>query len=110
MITTLCAVKRVIQADRGRSACKCSIVTPPGRLVYGLTIDLTLASVPNYGLDDGELKQVISTKPAGMDGRSISGRRAGNLWLVWWIHRYRPSGSRATARKAGLSLALEPEG
>lgn len=41
------------------------------------TIGLTLASVPNYGLDDGELKQVISSRPAGLDGRSISGRRAG---------------------------------
>lgn len=43
----------------------------------GLAIDLTLASVPNYGLTDGELKQVISSRPAGLDGRPISGRRAG---------------------------------
>lgn len=42
----------------------------------GWTMDLTFASVPNYGLDDGELKQVISSRPAGLDGRSISGRRA----------------------------------
>ena len=46
-------------------------------LVDGLIIDLTLASVPNYGLNDGELKQVIPSRPAGLDGRSIRGRRAG---------------------------------
>ena len=38
-------------------------------------IDLTLACVPKYGLDN-ELKQVIPSRPAGLGGRSISGRRA----------------------------------
>ena len=47
----------------------CTIATPPGVLVDGLLIDLTLAGVPNYGLIDGELEQVIPSRPAGLDGR-----------------------------------------
>jgi hypothetical protein len=77
--------------------------------VNGLIIDLTLASDPKYGLDDGELKQVIPSRPASLDGRPISGRRARGV-MVGVVEPSVSSGWRATARKAGLSLGLVPTG